>query len=79
MTRVRGDDQILRERLLTVEQTPFAGWDFSYLVGRMEEDDLPWDFEALVAEALPASQALLDMDTEGHIRSHPAIGCTDGR
>lgn len=65
MTPIRDDDQILRERLLTAERAPFAGWDFSYLAGRMDEDDVPWDFEALVAQALPSSHALLDMDTGG--------------
>jgi SAM-dependent methyltransferase len=59
------DDDALRERLLTAERAPFEGWDFSYLQGRMLEDDLPWDFEALVRDALPDAHALLDMDTGG--------------
>jgi SAM-dependent methyltransferase len=59
------DDDALRERLLTAERAPFEGWDFSYLQGRMLEDDLPWDFEALVRDALPDAHALFDMDTGG--------------
>ena len=35
------------DRLLDeAERQPFAGWDFSWLAGRVRVDPLPWDFEA---------------------------------
>ncbi len=42
------------------------GWDFSHLAGRYtEEDDLPWDYQALVRQHLHANTRLLDIDTGG--------------
>lgn len=47
------------------EEFPFGGWDFSHLDGRWEEEDLPWDYEAIVRRYLKPDHALLDMDTGG--------------
>jgi SAM-dependent methyltransferase len=47
------------------ERQPFAGWDFSWLAGRVQVQPLPWDFEALVAEQVATSPDLLDMGTGG--------------
>lgn len=44
---------------------PIVGWDFSYLVGRWREPDLPWDYIGRVREALRQATALLDMGTGG--------------
>lgn len=57
------------------ERQPFAGWDFSYLEGRMIEERPPWDYPARAAELMQASSALLDMGTGGGerllaLRSH---------
>lgn len=42
------------------------GWDFSHLAGRYTvEDDLPWDYRALVRKHLHADTRLLDIDTGG--------------
>ncbi len=43
----------------------FSGWDFSWLEGRWEEDDLPWDFCKIVFERSRSVQSLLDMGTGG--------------
>src|SRR5215212_7366877 len=47
------------------ERQPFAGWDFSWLAGRVRVERLPWDFDARVAAAARRSPDLLDMGTGG--------------
>ena len=47
------------------EATPFAGWDFSYLNGRMIEGQAPWSYTARAAELLDGAHAALDLDTGG--------------
>jgi SAM-dependent methyltransferase len=47
------------------EARPFAGWDFSYLKGRMLEETPPWDYMAMAAKRMDAEQAMLDMGTGG--------------
>ena len=47
------------------ELQPFAGWDFSYLDGRMIEDQPPWSYPERAAELMQQSSALLDMGTGG--------------
>jgi SAM-dependent methyltransferase len=44
---------------------PIEGWDFSWLTGRIDRDDLPWDYESLAREALTNATRLLDIDTGG--------------
>lgn len=42
------------------------GWDFSHIHGRYdEENDLPWDYEAIVRHYLTDQVKLLDYDTGG--------------
>lgn len=41
------------------------GWDFSWLTGRMDRGDLPWDYASLARDALPNAIRLLDIDTGG--------------
>ncbi len=47
------------------EQVPFVGWDFSYLRGRMTEEQPPWSYEARAAELLQSAASVLDMGTGG--------------
>ncbi|MBN1658705.1 MAG: class I SAM-dependent methyltransferase, partial [Anaerolineae bacterium] len=47
------------------EQAPFAGWDFSYLDGRMIEEKPPWSYEARAAERMSQASSVLDMGTGG--------------
>jgi SAM-dependent methyltransferase len=47
------------------EARPVAGWDFSWLGDRMTVEPLPWDFDAIVAEAAQESPDLLDLGTGG--------------
>jgi SAM-dependent methyltransferase len=44
---------------------PVAGWDFTHLAGRMEEDRPPWDFDAMTRDAVRSAAHLLDMGTGG--------------
>lgn len=42
------------------------GWDFSHIHGRYEdEQDLPWDYKAIVRHYLTGNAELLDYDTGG--------------
>jgi SAM-dependent methyltransferase len=47
------------------EQQPFTGWDFSYLDGRMVEEQPPWSYLARARVLLQQSTAVLDMGTGG--------------
>lgn len=47
------------------ETQPFTGWDFSYLDGRMTQDDLPWDYMARAMALMDGAASVLDMDTGG--------------
>jgi hypothetical protein len=47
------------------EDAPFAGWDFSYLDGRMIEEQAPWSYTTRAKGLMQSVQALLDLDTGG--------------
>ena len=47
------------------EQVPFTGWDFSYLKGRMMEEQPPWSYTMRATEVLKGAVSLLDMGTGG--------------
>lgn len=42
------------------------GWDFSHIAGRYtEQDDLPWDYRAIIKEYLTPEMKIMDIDTGG--------------
>ena len=42
------------------------GWDFSHIHGRYtEQDDLPWDYRAVIGQYLTPDMKILDIDTGG--------------
>ena len=50
------------------ERQPFTGWDFSYLEGRMVEDQAPWSYTTRAMQLMRSmgqAKAALDMDTGG--------------
>jgi hypothetical protein len=47
------------------EDRPFTGWDFSYLHGRMLEEQPPWSYSARAAGLMQQARSLLDMGTGG--------------
>lgn len=55
----------LKELWKSEEARSFEGWDFSYITNRMEEEPLPWDYEAIVRANLQNDARLLDMGTGG--------------
>ena len=59
-----GNDE-LKQYLLNEEQHAFKGWDFSYLNGRWENENLPWDYKKIVINYLNENMNLLDMGTGG--------------
>jgi SAM-dependent methyltransferase len=60
------DNNEWKKSWLQEEQKSFRGWDFSALSGRMEEDGLPWDYEAAVRTYMSENEGnLLDMGTGG--------------
>jgi len=47
------------------ERHPFYGWDFSYLDGRMIEDQAPWSYSSRAAELMQQATAVIDLGTGG--------------
>ena len=47
------------------EQVPFIGWDFSYIDGRMFEEQPPWSYTQHAGELLQSATCALDMGTGG--------------
>ena len=47
------------------EQQPFIGWDFSYLNGRMIEEQAPWSYTSRAAELMRQASAVVDLGTGG--------------
>ncbi|MCI0553916.1 MAG: class I SAM-dependent methyltransferase [Anaerolineae bacterium] len=47
------------------EHRPFTGWDFSYLDGRMLEEQPPWSYPLRAAELMRQSSSVVDLDTGG--------------
>ena len=47
------------------EEQPFSGWDFSYLDGRMVEEQPPWFYLGRARALMQQSTAVLDMGTGG--------------
>lgn len=46
--------------------THIHGWDFSHIDGRYtEQDDLPWDYRAVIEEYLRLEMKIMDIDTGG--------------
>jgi SAM-dependent methyltransferase len=43
----------------------FSGWDFSYVKGRMIEDELQWNYKNIVEKWFNGKEYLLDMHTGG--------------
>ena len=59
------DENVLIESWKREEQQPFTGWDFSYLDGRMLEEQPPWSYSTRAAEIMKRSTAVIDLDTGG--------------
>ena len=59
------DVETLIESWKKEESRPFTGWDFSYLDGRMLEEQPPWSYLTLAGELMRQSTAVLDMGTGG--------------
>lgn len=55
----------LLEIWLREEAQPFQGWDFSYLHGRLFEDDPPWSYEQRVTGLLQSATSVIDLSTGG--------------
>jgi SAM-dependent methyltransferase len=47
------------------EQQPFIGWDFSYLHGRMIEEQAPWSYSSRAAELMRQASSVVDLGTGG--------------
>jgi hypothetical protein len=55
----------LKEKWKFEEGQPFIGWDFSYLDGRMLEEQPDWSYSTRAAELMKQSASVLDLDTGG--------------
>lgn len=47
------------------QEHTFKGWDFSYIDGRWENENLPWDYSEIVKKHLKITDNILDMGTGG--------------
>jgi len=47
------------------QNTGFSGWEFSWLNGRMIQEDPPWKYQHLVKDAFSKTNSLLDLGTGG--------------
>lgn len=47
------------------QKANFAGWDFSWLDGRLIQEDPPWNYSGMVKERIKKAQSLLDLGTGG--------------
>ena len=47
------------------ELQPFSGWDFSYLSGRMQEEQPPWSYTSRAAALMRQASSVVDMGTGG--------------
>ena len=47
------------------EEQPFVGWDFSYLDGRMLEEQPPWSYTSRARALMRTSMSVLDLGTAG--------------
>jgi len=47
------------------EEQLFSGWDFSYLDGRMLEEQAPWSYSSRTAERMRRSSSVIDLGTGG--------------
>lgn len=47
------------------ESSPFSGWDFSHLAGRMSIDEPPWDYLERAAALMQRASSVLDLGTGG--------------
>lgn len=47
------------------EEKGFIGWDFSHLDNRIQEEELPWNYKAIINRYLHDHYKLLDMGTGG--------------
>lgn len=47
------------------EEQPFSGWDFSWLDGRMLEEQAPWSYSSRASELLLRCSSVIDLGTGG--------------
>lgn len=59
------NQQRLLEQWKREEQASFSGWDFSHVASRIQDGELPWDYDALAKELLLTAKSVLDMGTGG--------------
>lgn len=64
MHPTRSHDDLLAE-WRQEEQADHQGWDFSHLVGRLSEEEPPWDFKGACRAVLTDATHVLDMGTGG--------------
>lgn len=59
-------DKLREEWLHEEKEAHIHGWDFSHINSRYEEEnDLPWDYRAVIMRYLRSDMKLLDIDTGG--------------
>ena len=59
------NQKVLTESWKLEQQQAFSGWDFSYLDGRMLEEQPPWSYSSRAIELLKQAASVVDLDTGG--------------
>jgi hypothetical protein len=66
---VKGNQPMNTNELIEIwkheEQQLFIGWDFSYLDGRMIEEQAPWSYTSRAAELMRQASSVIDLGTGG--------------
>ena len=63
---MKNNDQDQFQDLISAAQDAvFEGWDFSWLEGRLHQQEPPWDYAELVKACIGTAESLLDMGTGG--------------
>jgi len=57
--------QRYKKLVVEAQKASFSGWDFSWLNGRLIQEEPPWDYVGLVKEQIQKAQSLLDLGTGG--------------
>ncbi len=59
------EDPSFRRLVEDAQSQPFKGWDFSFINGRIHQQEPSWDYQSLVATAIAQADVMLDMCTGG--------------
>jgi SAM-dependent methyltransferase len=78
------DKEAFEKLIHEARERDFSGWDFTFLSGRLEENQTSWDYRKNVRDRMRGVKSMLDLDTGGGefletLQPFPATVCaTEG-